>query len=126
MSSTPAVAKTIEDKKSLEVIFKAVSLLSEKPHGNFNFDLKGRENGEMCITECNVGRFCMITPIFDRTGKHSTVEYYIRSAFGELNENIKNPIDIEEGVLMLRELDTLPTIIRETDIDEKIVKNYAE
>jgi len=126
MSSTPAVAKTIRDEKALEVIFKSVKLLTSNPHGNFNFDLKGRENGEMCITECNVGRFCMITPIFDRTGKHSTAEYYVRAAFDDVGNEIEDPIDIEEDNYMLRELDTLPTIINEKMINELIKKSYVE
>lgn len=116
MSSTPAVAKTVRDDKALEIIFKSINCLSEMPNGNFSFDLKGRANGEMCITECNVGRFCMITPIFDRTGKYSTPEIYIRSAFDDPSLSIDEPIDIDEGYYLLRELDTLPTIIHEREI----------
>ena len=127
MSSTPAVAKTVYDKKALDTIFKCVTHLTDYPHGNFNFDLKGNINGEMCITECNVGRFCMITPIFDRTGNFSTAEYYVRSAFDDIEENlIKDPIDIEENCFLIRELDTLPTIVREKELANKILFNYGE
>lgn len=125
MSSTPAVAKTILDPSALETIFKTVSKLTSHPHGNFNFDLKGNIDGEMCITECNVGRFCMITPIFDRTGKHSTAEYYVRSAFNEIEDNIiLDPIDIEENCYLLRELDTLPLIVKADQLSSKIKFNY--
>ncbi|MBN1555745.1 MAG: hypothetical protein JXA11_13455 [Phycisphaerae bacterium] len=110
MSSTPAIARTLRDEAALEMIFRAVKALPGEPHGNFNFDLKGRADGTMCVTECNIGRFCMITPIFDRTGKHSTVEMYVRSAFGE-DVQLDEPLDIEEDMYLLRELDTLPTII---------------
>ncbi len=117
MSSTPAVARTVRDDKALDTIMQTVKSLTANPHGNFNFDLKGRKDGTMCITECNVGRFCMITPIFDRTGKHSTVEMYIRSAFDDNSIKISNPIDIEEDYYLLRELDTLPTIIHKDKME---------
>lgn len=120
MSSTPAVARTIRDDEALETIFKAVRALTDKPHGNFNFDLKGSISGEMCLTECNVGRFCMITPIFDRTGKYNTVEMYIRAAFNE-ELSIEDPIDIEEDQYLLRELDTEPLII-----DGDKMRNFAQ
>lgn len=118
MSSTPAVAKTVFDQQVYNMLFEAVYTLTDHPHGNFNFDLKGTEEGEMCVTECNVGRFCMITPIFDLSGNYSTVEYYIRSAFNE-KLDISEVIDYEKDVFMLRELDTLPTIIRKQEIEAK-------
>lgn len=120
MSSTPAVAKTIRDNDALDMIFRSVKALTDRPHGNFNFDLKGRADGVMCLTECNVGRFCMITPIFDRTGLHSTAEMYVRSAFGD-PVDIEQAIDIDEGHYLLRELDTLPTIVHERDLDRYIM-----
>lgn len=117
MSSTPAVARTIRDEQALDTIMKTVHTLCSRPHGNFNFDLKGRDTGEMCITECNIGRFFMITPIFDLTGKYNTAEIHIRCAFDE-DPHIEAPIDIEEGYFLLRDLDTTPTIVHETKLNE--------
>lgn len=115
MSSTPEIARTIRDDKALETIFKAVHSLTDCPHGNFNMDLKGDIEGNMNITEINIGRFCMITTIFDSTGKINTAEAYVRSAFNE-DMNIENPIDIEEGYLLIRELDTEPLVIHESKV----------
>ena len=126
MSSTPAIAKTLRDDVALETIFKAINTLTDRPHGNFNFDLKGRSDEEMCLTECNVGRFCMITPIFDRTGKHNTVEMYIRSAFDDNSVQIDNPIDIEEDCYLLRELDTEPTIISKSQLEKSASSEFQD
>lgn len=119
MSSSPAVAKTIRDQGVLDVIFKAIKAVAEKPHGNFNLDLKERSDGSACVTEFNIGRFCMITPIFDLTGKYNTAEMHVRSAL-DLPIDITDPIDIEEDVFLIRELDTLPTIIRQRDLQNAV------
>lgn len=117
MSSTPETARTIRDDKALETIIKAIRTVCDRPHGNFSLDLKGDANGNMCITEFNVGRFCMITPIFDLTGQVNTAEVYVRTAFGEIMQ-IDDPIDIEEDMYLLRDLDTLPTIVSEAQLVE--------
>lgn len=117
MSSTPAVARTLRDEEALKTLFKTVRLLSDRPHGNFSFDMKGRADGTMCVCECNIGRFCMITPIFDRTGAHSTAEMHVRCAFDDDSVAIDEPIDIAEDFYLLRELDTLPTIVHKRELD---------
>jgi carbamoylphosphate synthase large subunit len=119
MSSTPAVARTVRDEKALKTIFEGIHALSSTPHGNYCMDLKGNGRGEMCITEFNIGRFMMITPIFDLTGKYNTADIYVRCALDE-EVNIDDPIDIEENVYLIRELDTLPTIIRENELKDKV------
>jgi len=121
MSSSPSLAKTIRDDAALETIFKAIYAVSDRPHGNFCLDLKGNSEGKMCVTEFNIGRFCMITPIFDNTGKYNTAEVYVRCAL-DLPLDIEDPIDIEEDVFLIRELDTLPTIIRKKDLDQILQK----
>jgi carbamoyl-phosphate synthase large subunit len=111
MSSTPAVAVTLRDEAALESIFASIRLLDERPNGNFSFDLKGRADGVMCVTECNIGRFCMITPIYDRTGRYNTAQIHLLAALDRLTEIPEDPIDIEEDQYLIRELDTPPTIV---------------
>ena len=119
MSSSPATARTLRDENALETIFKAIKSVSEIPNGNYNLDLKGRADGIMCVTEFNIGRFCMITPIFDNTGKYNTAEIHVKAAL-DMAVDIYDPIDIEEDVYLLRELDTLPTILRRSEFDKII------
>ncbi len=116
MSSTPEIARTLRDDAALETIFRAVRSLCTIPHGNFNMDLKGDASGHMRITEVNIGRFCMITTIFDSTGKINTAEAYVRCALSEALP-YGDPIDIEEGYLLIRELDTEPLVIHESAVE---------
>jgi len=122
MSSTPSTALTVRDEQALDTVFRAIKAITKKANGNISFDLKGNENGEMCITECNIGRFCMITSIFNRTGRYNMAEMYIRAAFDE-EIDIQDPIDISEGHYLLRELDILPTIIHKDKI-RSFAKSY--
>ncbi len=115
MSSTPEIARTLRDESALETIFATIHALTDHPHGNFCMDLKGDANGVMHITEVNIGRFCMITTIFDQTGQINTAEAYVRSAMN-LPLPQADPIDIDEGHLLIRELDTEPLVIHESKL----------
>ena len=115
MSSTPAVARTIRDDDAVETALNTVRAICENPHGNFNLDMKANSQGVMNVTECNIGRFFMITPIFDLSGKINTAETYVRCAFGETLE-FSEQIDIEEDVYLLRDLDMEPMIVAGTSI----------
>ncbi|WP_319541314.1 hypothetical protein [uncultured Pseudodesulfovibrio sp.] len=120
MSSSPSIARTLLDMETFEnVILKAIHGICETPHGNFNLDLKGCDGGTMCVTEFNIGRFCMITPIFDQTGKYNTAEMHVRSAL-DLDVEVHDSLDYEDGCYLIRELDTLPTILRADEFENKV------
>ncbi len=119
MSSSPQVAKTVNDPEALETILKAIELVTDNPNGNFCSDLKGDKNGRMCITEFNIGRFCMITPIFDFTGKINTAEAYVKCALG-LPIGYNHELDYEKDKYLIRALDTLPTICSIDEIEKYI------
>ena len=110
MSSTPATARTVRDDHAVETALRTIQAVCEHPHGNFNLDMKGDSNGAMNVTECNIGRFFMITPIFDLSGKINTAEAYVRCAFDE-PLNFDQEIDIEEDIYLLRDLDTEPMVV---------------
>ena len=85
--------------------------------GQFKCDREGNPN----ITEINIGRFFMITPAFDWTGRYNTAEIYLRSAFDDLID-IDDPLGdfpAEETYLM-RELDITPDVATLRQIDEKV------
>ena len=119
MSSSPAVARTVRDEAAIKTVVKAIHSITSTPHGNFCVDLKGNIDKQMCITECNIGRFFMITPIFDHTGQYNTAEVYVRCALN-LPCHVDDSIDIEEDVYLIRELDTIPVIIRGNYLRSKV------
>ena len=110
MSSTPAVARTVRDDYAIETALRTVQTICANPHGNFNLDMKADSDGVMNVTECNIGRFFMITPIFDLSGKINTAETHVRCAFGE-SLDFCEEIDIEEDIYLLRDLDTEPMVV---------------
>ena len=119
MSSSPQLAKTLYDKTVLDMCQKVALTIDPAPNGNFNFDLKQNLKGEFCFTEVNIGRFCMITPIFDLTGKHNMIDTYVKLAFDE-EIKIENVFDIEEEMYLIRELDTEPLILSGEEVEKRV------
>lgn len=117
MSSTPQVARTLYDKEVLKTCRDVARIVQDKPNGNFNFDLKQDRTGRFCLTEVNIGRFFLITSGFDLTGRYNMIDTYIRLALGR-DVRIDDPIDIEEGMYLVRDLDTEPLVISQKQLDE--------
>ena len=113
MSSTPEIARTVRDEAALETCLATVRAVCDAPHGVFSMDLKCDAAGLAHVTEVNIGRCCMITTIFDETGVQNTVGAYVQSAFDEAPV-LDDPLDIDEGWLLLRELDTEPLVVHES------------
>lgn len=117
MSSTPEIALTVRDSDAMDIALAAVRAVSDEPHGVFSLDMKAGGDGEMRVTEVNVGRCCMITTIFDETGRLNTVGAYVRCAMDE-PPHLDDPIDIEEGWMLIRDLDCEPTVVHESEVSQ--------
>lgn len=110
MASTPALAKTVWEPQAVETCERALRAIDPRAQGVFSIDLKENEAGEACITEINAGRFCMITNIHDLTGRYNMATTYVRLALGRTT-GIEDPYDHSEEHYLVRDLDTLPTIV---------------
>jgi len=119
VSSTPALAKTAFDRRILEVCTKAIRALDAKASGVFFLDIKESEDGRPCITEINAGRFATITNIHDLTGKHNMAVTFVRLALGA-RIRIPKASDFAEGYYLVRSVDTLPAVIRKSELFEGI------
>jgi len=119
-SSTPRVGKLVREPEVNEVCTKAVQAADPRATGMFCIDLKQDRNGVPCITEINIGRFFMISPVFHAAGRHNMAELYLRLAFGGL-------VDIPEGerfddigsdeTFLVRELDNEPAVLTGAQIE---------
>lgn len=109
-SSTPAVAKTIQDDDILDLCEQAVRVLDPAASGIFNIDLKQDCNGQARITEINAGRFPMITNIYDLTGSYNIAQSLVKFALGD-PLNIRSARDINPDYYLIRECDTQPKIV---------------
>jgi carbamoyl-phosphate synthase large subunit len=109
VSSTPALAKTVIEPRVVDAAVRAVRSLDRNASGVFAVDLKEDVRGVPCVTEINAGRFFMITPLFDLTGKHNMAATYVRLAVGE-PVTIREACDDAPDYYLIRDLDTLPAV----------------
>jgi carbamoyl-phosphate synthase large subunit len=117
-SSTPALGKLVADPRVTDICAAALRALDRRASGVFSVDLKEDAGGQPCVTEINAGRFCMITPIFDRTGTRNMALTYLQLAYGE-------PVtpggdDPDQDYYLVRDLDTTPGIFREDALFDDI------
>jgi hypothetical protein len=119
VSSTPALAKTVFERRVVQLCHDAILALDERASGVFCFDLKENTRGVPCITEINAGRFAMITNIYDLTGKHNMASTYVRLAL-DAPVVIPDPHDYEENCYLVRDLDTTPGIFRADELLEGV------
>ena len=119
MSSSPELAKTVYDEELFDFCIDVIKKLSgSKAHGNYDIDIKMNSNNEFCVTEINIGRFFMITNLFNLSGKNSMIDTYLQLALGK-EPTISDKFDYSEKYL-IRSLDTLPTILSPEEIAERL------
>jgi hypothetical protein len=75
-------------------------------------------DNQFCVTEINIGRFFMITNLFNLCGEHSMIDTYLKLATNQ-DTNISNPFDFSEKYL-IRSLDTLPTVLSLDEITKRL------
>jgi carbamoyl-phosphate synthase large subunit len=115
ISSTPALARMAPEPGVVAICADAIRVIDPRASGVFSVDLKEDADGRPCVTEINAGRFCMITPFFDSTGRHNMAATYVRLARGEA-VTIPEPYEVADDWYMVRDLDTLPGIYHADDL----------
>ena len=73
---------------------------------------------QFCVTEINIGRFFMITNLFNLSGNYSMIDAYLKLATNQ-DPEISNPFDFSEKYL-IRSLDTLPTVLSLDEITKRL------
>jgi hypothetical protein len=119
VSSVTALAKTISERRLVDVSARAIRALDPRVSGIFDVDLKDDARGVARITEINVGRPLSGTVLFDLTGKHNMALTYVRLALSEPVE-IALAYDVDNDYYMVRDLDTLPGIFHADELFEGI------
>jgi hypothetical protein len=118
-SSTPALARMVAVPGVVHICADAIRAVDARASGVFSIDLKADVGGRPCVTEINAGRFCMITPFFDSTGRYNMATTYVRLARGE-PVTVAEPYDVTEDWYMIRDLDTLPGIYHADELFDGI------
>ena len=115
VSSLSSLAKTVVDRRVVDVCVRAVRALDPHASGAFSIDLKENVAGVPCITEINAGRFFIGMTAFDHVGTHNMSACFVRLATGE-EVAIGDPYDCPPDYYLVRDLDTPPSVFHADDV----------
>jgi glutathione synthase/RimK-type ligase-like ATP-grasp enzyme len=111
VSSVAALARTAADPQVREVTTRAVRALGRNLSGLFSVDLKEDDEGAVCVTEINAGRFLAGTNLLDLSGKHNMAVTYVQLALGESVGSLEEAEEASDHY-MVRDVDTLPGVFQ--------------
>nr|WP_294786841.1 hypothetical protein [uncultured Flavobacterium sp.] len=114
------VGQTFSDKLVDEVALNTVKAVTSKPHGIFGVDMAYDSDGIPNPTEINISRFFTTVLFFTEAGLNMPEIFKDLALYGEKPnlEKVVNPL--EDGLLWLRGMDTLPKIFRPEQIEQEI------
>lgn len=108
-SSTPSVAKTINEDSIYKMAEIFIKTIDSNPNGIYCIDMKENSNNLLIPTEVNYGRFFTTSYFFSVLGVNSPVDYV--NLF--LNKNVEKKINyIKDEYTCIRGIDTEPKIIK--------------
>lgn len=88
-SSSPSVAKTVQNDEVNQLVYKAVKAIDPGASGVFCADMKTDKNGKVKLIEINAGRFFTTSLFFSRAGMNMPY-YYTKIGLGdEFHGNFK-------------------------------------
>lgn len=115
------VGITISDEQVNKIAINTVKAISSKPHGIFGVDMAYDKNGIPNPTEINISRFFTTVRFFTEAGVNFP-EIFKQLALGEKTNITKGVINpLENGLMWLRGMDTEPKLIKEAEIEKRIV-----
>lgn len=114
-TSTPAVARTVSDKRIADLAIQAITTLDVSPDGVYCADIKESEDGIPKVTEINAGRFFTTSNFFSTAGLNMP-DMAMRAAMGEHLEVVGlNPL--EENLYWIRMVDMNYQLVRAEEMD---------
>jgi carbamoylphosphate synthase large subunit len=119
-SSLSSLAKTVRDRRLVDICQEAIRALSPTASGAFSIDLKENADVVPCITEINAGRFFIGMTCFDHVSRLGTASAYVHLSLDE-------PIDLPEAYVtvpdhyIVRDLDNVPGVLAAQDFFTEIV-----
>lgn len=123
-SSSPQFGRLVRDQRVDQLCAKVIPLVDPRANGVFSMDLKEAADGEPCVTEINAGRFFMITPVFNESGRHNMAAVYVKTALGqgyEVPESDRFGDIGEEPIYLFRSADQLPLVLAESEVERRIL-----
>ena len=115
------VGQTFSNKLIDEIAINTIKAVSDKPHGIFGVDMAYDKDGIPNPTEINISRFFTTVLFFTEAGLNMPEIFKDLAIYGE-KPDLKNVINpLQDGLLWLRGMDTLPKIFKSDEIEQEIL-----
>jgi hypothetical protein len=119
-SSSPAVARTVNNKVVNETAINAILAADRNANGIFCVDLKENKNGVPCVTEINSGRFFTTSLFFSSAGINMPY-YYVKLGLGEKIPALPKENALAADIFWVRMIDMGYKLIKGEKWKSKII-----
>jgi hypothetical protein len=114
------VGQTYSNSEVDRISIETIKAVTNKPHGIFGVDLAYDNNGIPNPTEINISRFFTTILFFTEAGLNMPEIFKDIALYNEF-PNLKSKINpLPDGLMWLRGMDTIPTLISEKQIKERV------
>ncbi|MCL4405402.1 MAG: ATP-grasp domain-containing protein [Patescibacteria group bacterium] len=114
-SSSPSVARTVQNEEINQLVYKAVKVIDPKASGIFCADMKTDKNGKIKLIEINVGRFFTTSFFFSKAGANMPY-YYTKIGLGEeVNSKLKQFDNVPPDWYWVRMIDMGYKLIKDDE-----------
>ena len=119
------VGQTYSNSEVDRISIETIKAVSDKPHGIFGVDMAYDKNGIPNPTEINISRFFTTVLFFTEAGLNMPEIFKDIALYNEF-PNFQNKINpLNDGLMWLRGMDTLPLLMTEEQINYSI-KNLKQ
>jgi predicted ATP-grasp superfamily ATP-dependent carboligase len=112
-SSSPSVAKTVENDQINQLAYNAIRVIDPKATGVFCVDMKTDQNGKVKLLEINIGRFFTTSYFFSKAGANMPYYYTKLGLGGKIDIPLKKFNNIPENFYWVRMIDMGYKLVKE-------------
>jgi hypothetical protein len=129
VTGVTGVGLTIRDAKIDALALKAIRAVDPAPHGIFSVDMTHGPDGELYLTEINIGRFFTTIHFFTAAGVNFP-DIFFSLALGDKPPKLPRKVNpLRPGLLWIRGMDTEPVLTDVKSIsrfDSELAKRLKE
>lgn len=108
-TSTPAVARTVNNRSVYDTAYNAIKTIDPAPHGIYCVDMKTSHDNHIIPTEVNYGRFFTTVDFFAALGVNTPIAYVNAHVYSMRKKQVEC---VDEEYYWIRGLDKEPRLIQ--------------